>query len=81
MGFDSWKGGLWGRRTGFLLRGWVRKDQIKMQLLGPRLGGSCTPPTNGSNDAFSTCFDDGFGWDSPFEIWARRGEYMRKLLR
>ena len=29
----------------------------------------------------STRFDDGVGWFSPFEIWERRGSYMRKLLR
>jgi hypothetical protein len=34
----------WGKRTDFLLRGWVGKDTFQVQLLGPRLGGSCTLP-------------------------------------
>ena len=48
-----WDGGrfleFWVRRADFLLRGWAGKDQLQMQLLGPKLGGSCTHPTIGSN--------------------------------
>jgi hypothetical protein len=87
MGFDSWK--LWGKRGDFLFRDWVRKGQLQMRLLGPGLGGSCTPPhkwlKHVANDALSTRFDDGFGWASVSGICGRGGggllrDWVRKGL-
>jgi hypothetical protein len=43
-GWGLGAGGGGGGGGGFLLRSWLRKDQLHMQLLGPRLGESCTPP-------------------------------------
>jgi hypothetical protein len=49
----------------------MRQGQLQMHLLGPRLGGSCTPPykllKQFANDAFSIRFDDGLGWG--FGLW------------
>ena len=50
---------------------------LKTTVLGPRLAGSCTPPfkrrKSVANDAFSTCFDDGFGWGSVSGILGKEG--------
>ena len=64
---------------------WVRKNKLQMQLLGPRLGGSCNPPhkwfNHVVNDAFSTRFDDGFGWASACGIWGKEGLVHEKALK
>ena len=71
-----WDEGL-GRRWDFLFRDWVRKGQLQMRLLGPGLGGSCTPPhkwlKHVVNDSLSTRFDDSFGWASVSGIWGGGG--------
>ena len=73
----------WERRGDFLLRDWVRKVQLQMQLLGPGLGGSCTPPhkwvNQFANDVFSIRLDDGFGWGSVSGIWGRGGGAAKGL--
>ena len=47
-----------------MLWDWVRKGQLQMQLLGPNLGGPCTPPykllKRLTSNLFSLRFDNSF---------------------
>ena len=57
---------------------------LRRKLLGPGLGGSCTPPHKSlksvANDAFSTRFDDGLGWGSIPGILGKEGGLPAKGL-
>ena len=71
------------RRGDFLLRDWARKGWLQMKLLGPGLGGSCTPPHKWlkqfANDAFSLRFDDGFGCVRSPELGEEGGGATKEL--
>ena len=64
LGFQE----LWRRRSLPTEGGGCEQCGLKRKILGPGLGGSCTPPQKWlksfANDTFSVCFDDGLGWCS-----------------
>ena len=57
---------------------------LRCKLLGPGLGGSCTPPhkwlKSVANDAFSIGFDDGLGWGSIPGFFGKEGGLPAKGL-